>query len=395
MKLMNIKNVLLILSAMISVSAYSADMKLDPIKGKEITYDAGYRYSLNSNVLSEQRELLIHLPKGYEESDKKYPVIYLLDGNGHFRHATTSITYLQSNNLMPEVIIVGITNQPGKRNRDLGEGSEKFWSYIKSEVASVVEKNYRTSGHKTIFGHSMAGAFVMEGFLDDHSWFDSYIAASPGMEMELFDKYTEYFSHKNTQLKNIQEQSFFFSMAGIPAEGKENVDIATNLDILFKRKAPDNFNWGYRFLPQQVHMTTPSLTFYEGITQTFFDYQAPAISSYQEYMKLGGMKGLEQHYQKLAIKYQTKPGVPDQTVRRLANVVFDDGHKDEAIKMLITNTQKFPESFRAFIFLARIYEQNKQAEESLTSFKKALVLAKQQNSRGVGYIEGEIKRMTK
>jgi len=395
MKLMKIKNVLLILSTIISTSVYSADTKLAPIKGEEITYDAGYRYSLNSNVLSEQRELLIHLPAGYDESDKKYPVIYLLDGNGHFRHATTSITYLQSNNLMPEAIIIGITNQPGKRNRDLGEGSNKFWSYIQSEVVSVVEKKYRTSGHKTIFGHSMAGAFVMEGLLNDHIWFDSYIAASPGMEMELFDKYAEYFSNKNKQLNNIQDQSFFFSMADIPAEGKENVDIATKLDLLLKRIAPDKLNWGYRFFPQQVHMTTPSLTFYEGITQTFFDYQAPAISNHQEYTKFGGMKGIEQYYQKLATKYQIKPGIPEQTFRRLGNVLFDDGHKDEAIEILVTNTQKHPESMRAFIFLARLYEQNEQPKKSLTSFKKALVLAKQQSSRGVGYIEGEIKRMTK
>ena len=123
-----------------------------------------------SKVLSEERELLIHLPDDYEKSEKKYPVIYVLDGNGHFKHATTAITYLKSQNHMPAAILIGITNKSGMRNRDLGDGNSEFWTYIKSEVVSFVENNYRTSGHKTIFGHSMAGAFVMRRLGFDSSF---------------------------------------------------------------------------------------------------------------------------------------------------------------------------------------------------------------------------------
>lgn len=395
MQLINIKNILLILSTVISISVIAENKKIEPPKGEAITYQAGFHYSFDSKVLSEQRELLIHLPDDYEKSDKKYPVIYVLDGNGHFKHATSAITYLKTQNFMPEAILIGITNNSGTRGRDLGNGSDKFWSYIKSDVVSFIEKNYRTSKHKTIFGHSMAGAFVMRRFIEDPSWFNSYIAASPGMRNDVVKEYQDFFTQNQSKLEVLQNQSFYFTMAGVAAEGTENVQIVTEIAALIKQKAPKTFNWGYQYLPQHAHMTTPYTTFYEGITQTFNDYQPPKIASYHEYNEQGGMKGIESRYQKRAAKYQTAAEVPDSLVRRLGGILFDDDHKDEALTLLVTNTKKHPESIWAFNALARLYDQNEQYKKSLESFEKALELAKQQKSQGISYLESEIKRVKK
>jgi enterochelin esterase-like enzyme len=396
MQLIKIKNLLLILSTIISISVVAEKNEKQYLMGESITYEAGFRYSFNSKILSEQRELLIHLPDSYENSDKSYPVIYVLDGNGHFKHATSAITYLKSQNFMPEAILIGITNKRGMRGRDLGNGSDKFWSYIKTEVVTFVEKNYRTSTHKTIFGHSMAGAFVVHKFIENKTWFNSYIAASPGMEMDIVKDYKEYFYQDDNILKELQGRSFYFSMAGIAAEGKENVQIVTELERLLKQKAPKTFNWSYQYLPQHAHMTTPYATFYQGITNTFTDFQPPSISSYQEYIEQGGMKGIEEHYRNRAVQYQTTKGVPDRFIRRLGGVFFDDNHKDEAIKLLITNTQNFPESIWAHNALARLYDQNEQPNKSVATFKRALALAKQSKNIGaIGYLTGEIKRVGK
>ncbi|WP_269432883.1 MULTISPECIES: alpha/beta hydrolase-fold protein [unclassified Pseudoalteromonas] len=39
----------------------------------------------------------------------------------------------------------------------------------------------RTSNHKTIFGHSMAGAFVIKALASKPDLFENYIATSPYM----------------------------------------------------------------------------------------------------------------------------------------------------------------------------------------------------------------------
>jgi len=395
MKLAHIKKSLLTILTVLSVSVAANNVKNNKIGGEAITHETGFRYSFDSKVLAEKRELLIHLPADYENSEKNYPVIYVLDGNGHFRHAISAITYLNAQNFMPEAILIGITNNRGTRGRDLGNGTAKFRDYIKNDVVTLVEENYRASEHKTIFGHSMAGAFVMRGFLEDPTQFDSHIAASPGMRKDVIDAYQKFFNKSDEKLQILQGKSLYFTMAGIAAEGTENVHIVNELDTILKHRAPAGLNWDYQPLVRHAHMTTPYATFYEGVTNTFTDYQAPKIANYKDYLKQGGMKGIENYYQKRAYKYQTAAEVPNRLVRRLGGILFNDNHKDEAFELLITNTKNHPDSIWAYNALARLYDQNEQPKKSLNTFEKALKLAKQQKSQGIGYLESEIKRVKK
>ena len=265
MSFTNIKKVLLALIILAVSNLVVSINSIEILNTNEITENTGLRLTVFSKVLSEQRELLIHLPKGYESNEKNYPIIYLLDGNGHFKHASTAVAYLSSQNYIPDAIVVGITNQAGQRGRDLSRESQKFWQYIKSEVIPLVEKNYRASQHKTIFAHSMAGAFVLREFLDDHSWFNGYIIASPGIDLDLANEYEAYFIQDKQTLDTLNGQTLSFSMADIAAEGKARIEGVNKLKAVLSQYAPKNFHWNYQFLPQHVHMTTPYTTFYEGI----------------------------------------------------------------------------------------------------------------------------------
>src|SRR5450432_1338396 len=80
--------------------------------------------SLRSWILQEQRTFWVHLPPGaqgvVQHPDKKYPVIYLLDGDKNFTSVVGMIDLLSSvngNNIVPEMIVVGILNN--NRVRDL------------------------------------------------------------------------------------------------------------------------------------------------------------------------------------------------------------------------------------------------------------------------------------
>ena len=41
--------------------------------------------SLHSKVLNKDRVVDVYVPPGYAKGNERYPVLYLLDGNGHFR----------------------------------------------------------------------------------------------------------------------------------------------------------------------------------------------------------------------------------------------------------------------------------------------------------------------
>ena len=228
-----------------------------------VTMDIASSHIIKSSVLKEERKILIHLPKNYKTSGKAYPVIYTLDGVGHIHHASVATMMLSQFEKIPESIVVAIANNPGTRERDLGGERENFKRFIKDEIFIFVNNNYRTTDKRTLFGHSMAGFFTLDVLATDHNMFDRYIAASPGIGVNssVFPKLIKLFSDKKSLNKQL-----YFSLGGESAEG-ENLHIAVNkLSALLKDNAPTSFSWHYQAMPYQIHMTTPYLTLYDGLS---------------------------------------------------------------------------------------------------------------------------------
>lgn len=67
--------------------------------------------SLYSNALNEERQLQVILPKTYKPgSPDKYDVLYVLDGETITPFASRTYNFLQGEEFVPELIIVGIPN---------------------------------------------------------------------------------------------------------------------------------------------------------------------------------------------------------------------------------------------------------------------------------------------
>ena len=56
----------------------------------------GTQYILKSEILQEDRPIIISLPNGYEESEAHYPVLYLLDGLQNIKHEWERLSYSQN-----------------------------------------------------------------------------------------------------------------------------------------------------------------------------------------------------------------------------------------------------------------------------------------------------------
>jgi predicted alpha/beta superfamily hydrolase len=146
--------------------------------------------NLVSNILSENRNILIHLPANYENSNLSYPVIYRLDGDAKLLRKTASTISKLSNEKdnVPEMIIVAIENT--NRSRDMWPthtkyypesqplGSKGFLEFIEKELIPNIESNYRTNENRIIVGQSLSAVFTLYIFLTKPYLFDSYIASS-------------------------------------------------------------------------------------------------------------------------------------------------------------------------------------------------------------------------
>jgi predicted alpha/beta superfamily hydrolase len=157
---------------------------------------AQVRLTIQSATLGEPRPINIHLPDGYADSTRRFPVLYMPDGgiDEDFPHVVHTLDSLVALGKVRPMIVVGIPNT--ERRRDLTGptrvasdstiaphvgGSAAFRTFISEELIPVIDARYRTTGERAIIGESLAGLFIVETFLRRPSLFDHYIAFDPSI----------------------------------------------------------------------------------------------------------------------------------------------------------------------------------------------------------------------
>lgn len=180
--------------------ALSASIAL-PVSASEIESQKpivfGETFELYSPDLDEVREINVRLPASFtKNSDRKYPVLYLLDGGvaQDFPHIAGLMQHGEISGTFDEFIVVGIKSE--KRAYELtfpasderyteyqkpNGGSDKMRLFLKNTVKRWVESYYQTDGRDVLMGESLAALFVVETMLKSPDMFDDYIAISPSL----------------------------------------------------------------------------------------------------------------------------------------------------------------------------------------------------------------------
>ncbi|WP_230679962.1 alpha/beta hydrolase [Pontibacter rufus] len=159
----------------------------------------GEIHELQSKVLGEKRTLNVYLPDGYNPNDSiKYPVIYLLDGSADedFVHIVGLVQYnsFEWINIIPKSIVVGIATVDRRRDftfpttiaadqkRYPTTGhSDKFISFLATELQPFIEKKFKTTQSKTLIGQSLGGLLATEILFKNPTLFNKYIIVSPSL----------------------------------------------------------------------------------------------------------------------------------------------------------------------------------------------------------------------
>lgn len=77
---------------------------------EQVTVPGSRVRRITSSIVSGQEyELQIMLPSGYDKTDKKYPVVYLMDSQWDFPLATALYGEQYYDGFIPELILVGVT----------------------------------------------------------------------------------------------------------------------------------------------------------------------------------------------------------------------------------------------------------------------------------------------
>lgn len=336
----------------------------------------GERISIQSQILSEERELLIYLPNGYEESKKEYPVIYLLDGDWHFSHTVGILKFLTSPvvDIVPEMIVVAIKNID--RNRDYTfpssaettkefttrGGSDKFTAFIKEELKPFINEKYRTEAFSILIGHSLGGLYVVNTLLNDPELFDAYIAIDPSLwwdNQSLIDKAEKIVDNN---LKSILYITFCEDAPHITFSTSQFVEVLNN-------KKPQNLSWGYKFMPNEFHSSMPHRSTYDGLEFIFKDWRFSAKS-----LKYFSIPNLKDHYTKLTAKFgfECKPSESFLNIWGYSFLRAKD--IESAIELFSYCVELYPESANAYDSLGEGHMTNGDTELAIKYYNKSLEL---------------------
>jgi len=109
------------------------------------------RFTVNSKILNEDREIYVYLPPDYKDSGMVYPVIYLLDGHSLHNVCASFVQHYSNRDRIPPAIVVGIAST--ERLRDFssikrltgngvlgGGGAENFIDFLSEELFPVIEE---------------------------------------------------------------------------------------------------------------------------------------------------------------------------------------------------------------------------------------------------------------
>jgi enterochelin esterase-like enzyme len=135
-----------------------------------------------SKILGEERIVHVSLPPNYSLAKQRYEVTYLLDG--HVREffdltvaaAGYDLTGDTHDYATPPQIVVGVDQRD--RSDDLNQNQEAFTRFLTTELVPFIDREYRTSGYRTLIGHSLAGRFALMTLCRAPGVFPSVIAIS-------------------------------------------------------------------------------------------------------------------------------------------------------------------------------------------------------------------------
>ncbi len=249
----------LISNVTIAASAETALAAASPVS-------IGSQYTIRSEILGADRNITAYLPASYDASEKKYPVLYLVDGGvAQDYHPITGLASLAGlTGMMREFIVVGVETvnrryeltSPSSRARDLevadpNGGSADFRRFMLEEVRPAVNTAFRTTGETAIIGESVAGVFIAETFLTAPESFDHYISVSLSMwwdDMGLAKSAPELLEgHDYAGAK-----SFYLTVADEGGEHREGVD---KLVAALEATTPEGLTWWYEPMEGEHHHT--------------------------------------------------------------------------------------------------------------------------------------------
>lgn len=350
----------------------------------------GEKVTFFSKVLNENRRLWVYEPAQtsvQQVSEKRYPVLYLLDGEAQFYSTVGLIQQLSQanlNSILPEMIVVGIENT--NRYRDLipkANATNPFVSFLEKELFQYIDANYTTAPYKVLVGHSLGGLLAVNILCNQPEMFNAYIAIDPSMWYSDEQFLSQAMSKIPTQ--KLTDRKLFVGIANSLPPGttlkniskdksKDSQHIRSILklgDFLNKQQIK-GIQYKQNFYEEENHNSVPLLTQYDGL-RSIFDYYKSDLSEkdFQDTTSLIVTK-LRSHYQKVSkgLGYTVAP--PEEFISYIAYDALSKKHFSKTKSLLALNLENYPRSNKAHAGYADYLSATGDIATAMVFYKQSL-----------------------
>ena len=342
----------------------------------------GETVQLQSRILKESRTLLISKPDGYDDGTERYPVLYLLDGETHFRYASGVVNFLAKNDRIPAMLVVGITSGGVEhRTHDLtppssdemdnrfspgNGGASVFLSFIAQELIPFVDKTYRTRPYRLLVGHSFGGLFSIYTFSLRPKLFSAYIAADPSIYWNNEAVVAEAESFLSAT-KDLQADLYIAASGGSDQPSSE----IQRLNTALKQKCPGGFRWYFDWMKEEDHLSIPLPSIYRGLEKIFEEWRLPVdpLPLYDN----GGIEAIHRRFREAGERFgYPERRTPAFTVSLVVAALLHAGRLEEAARVLMQDVAAYPPPWNQLDALARAYESRGDSEQAIRYYLLSL-----------------------
>ncbi|WP_095953036.1 alpha/beta hydrolase [Flavobacterium sp. ACN6] len=333
--------------------------------------------NIKSEKLGEERRITIGLPASYEANkDKKYPVLYLLDGDYLFDPFSGAVSYGSYWDDIPEMIIIGIhQNKDGERFDDTTidqnnglpfEKGAQFFEFIGAELIPYIEKKYRTSPFRIIAGHDLTASFANFYLYKENPIFNAYICLSPELAPKMEVRIPEKFA-------KIKEPIFYYLSA---SEGdiKKIKEPIEKLDSNIKIANNPLVNYKYELFKGTTHYTEVLHSIPSALYQIFEVYRPINSAEYNNkiaVLQSGYAEYLENKYSEMSKVLGVQIPVRMSDFKVIENIILRNNAYSELGKMAEIGNVNYPKAMLGEYELGLMYEKQGDPKHASKKYQNA------------------------
>lgn len=368
--------------------------------------------SVQSNILGENRKIWVYVPDGAVNNTERFPVVYVLDGDGHFSSVvgvTQQLSTINGNTMCPKMIVVGIPNTD--RTRDLtpthidadppfmdstfsktSGGGENFIAFMEKELMPHIDAKYPTAPYKMLIGHSFGGLAVMQTFTHHTQLFNAYICIDPSMWWDKEKLLNQ--TQKALLEKKFEGKSLYLGIANTLEDGMDikkvqkdtsqetkHIRSILSLQAAFEKNKNNGLKYRGKYYPDDTHGSVPLITEYDAL-RFFFDFYPLKFTMKDFTDSMGELADKYQnHFAMLSQKmgYQIRPD--EGEINYMGYDFLGRKMYKTAERLFKLNVDNYPESFNVYDSYGDYFLAVKDKENAILQFKKALSIKESEGSR--------------